>query len=343
MQKTRRSPMTFLNTRRIASDNSAIVFTFIFTLAIIGSSLVSVSASTGSSTNFGSLNIDKDTVSISEFEPTIIQISGTVQDYLQGHRIFLEMIKPDNTSEEMQTIANKDGVFSIPLYLDSNWVAGNYQLSATFRDNEIGSASFLITSVDVPYIPVFANIGSLEINDEEITFSGNEKSTIEVNGNIENYEKGVPISLKVIHPNGIITKTSVTGKFSGNFKAHISIGENWESGTFSIIASYEGKDFGQVNFILNKIQIPEFFRNVANWWSNGLVEDTEFVDGIEFLINEKIIDIPNLPKSTVAASENIIPDWIRINAGWWANGLISDEEFISGIKYLLKHGIITLQ
>ncbi len=335
--------MTFLDRRRTASDKSVIVFTLILVLAIIGSSFTSVFASTGSSTNYGSLNIDKATVSISEFESTIIQISGTIEDYLQGQRIFLEMITPDNTSKEMQTLANNDGVFSIPLYLDSNWMAGNYQLSATYLDNEIGSASFLITSVDIPNIPVFANIGSLEIDDEEITLSGNEKSTVEVSGNIKNYEKGVPISLKVIHPNGIITNASVTGKFSGDFKAHISIGENWESGTFSIIASYEGKDFGQVNFLLNKIQIPEFFKNVANWWSDGLVEDSEFVDGIEFLINEKIIDIPNLPKSTIGDNEDTVPDWIRQNVGWWAKGLISDEDFVSGIKYLVEHGIITIQ
>jgi len=333
----------FLDTRRIIRNKSIIVFTLLLVLVIIGSSFTSIFALTGSSTNYGSLNIDKDTVSISEFEPIIIQISGTIDDYLQGQRIFLQMIKPDNTSEKMQTIPNKDGFFSIPLYLDYNWVAGNYQLSATYLDNEIGSASFLITSVDTPNIPIFSKVGSLEIDDEEITLSSNERSTVEINGNIKNYEKGEPISLKVIHPNGLITNVSITGKSSGDFKAHISIGENWESGTFSIIASYEGQDFGEVNFILNKIQIPEFFKNVANWWSDGLIKDAEFVDGIEFLINAKIIDIPNLPKSTVGDNENAIPDWIRQNVGWWAKELISDEDFISGIKYLVEHGIITIQ
>ncbi len=335
--------MIFLNTRRTVSDKSVIVFTLIFALTITGSSLVSVSALTGSSTNYGSLNIDKSTVSISELEFEIIQISGTIENYLKGQRIFLEMTKPDNTLDEMQILVNQDGVFSIPLYIDSNWIAGNYQLTATYLDNEIGSASFLITSVDTPNIQIFANIGSLEIDDEEITLSGNEKSTVEINGNVENYEKGVPISLKIIHPNGIITEISVTGKFSGDFKAHISIEDDWEFGTFSIISSYEGKNFGEVNFILNKIQIPEFFKNVANLWSDELVEDAEFVDGIKFLINEKIIDIPNLPKSPVTDSDNAIPDWIRQNVGWWGNGLISDEEFVSGIKYLVEHGIITIQ
>ncbi len=309
-------------------------------VVIVGSSFTSVFASTGSSTNYGSLNVDKAIVSISEFEPIIIKISGTVENYYSGQKIILELIKPDNTSEEIKTQANKDGIFSIPLYLDSNWVAGNYQLLATYLNNEIGSASFLITSVDAPNIIVFSNIGNLEINDEEITLSGNEKSTVEVYGNIKNYEKGESISLKVIHPDGIITNVSITGKSSGDFKAHITIGENWESGSFSIIASYDEKDFGQVNFVLNKIQIPEFFKTTAKWWSDGIVDDSEFVNGIQYLIRNKIMNIPNLPPNPTEGSEEKIPEWIRQNVKWWANGLIPDADFVSGIEYLVKEGII---
>lgn len=31
-----------------------------------------------------------------------------------------------------------------------------------------------------------------------------------------------------------------------------------------------------------------------------------------------------------------IPAWIKSNAKFWADGLISDSEFLSGIKYLIK-------
>jgi len=321
------------------NDKFIIIFTLILVMVIAGSSLPSFALS-GSSTEYGSLNIDKNTVSISEFESTIIQISGNVIDYYSGQKIILELIKPDNTSIEIKTQANNEGIFSIPLLLDSNWVAGNYQLSGTFLNNEIGSASFLITSVPTTNIPIFANIGSLEIDNEEITLSGNEKSIVEINGNIKNYQKGDPISLKIIHPDGMITDVSITGKSTGDFKAHISIEESWKSGTFSIIASYEGKDFGQVNFLLNKIQIPEFFKNVAYWWSDGLIGDSEFVDGVEFLINEKIIDIPNLSQSTTGGNENTVPDWVRQNMGWWANGLTSDTELVNAIQYLVETGIV---
>ena len=35
-----------------------------------------------------------------------------------------------------------------------------------------------------------------------------------------------------------------------------------------------------------------------------------------------------------------IPDWIKNNAKWWGDDLISDDEFISALEYLVKKGII---
>ena len=37
-----------------------------------------------------------------------------------------------------------------------------------------------------------------------------------------------------------------------------------------------------------------------------------------------------------------IPEWIRASAGWWADGLISDEEFAGGIGYLIRSGTISI-
>ena len=35
-----------------------------------------------------------------------------------------------------------------------------------------------------------------------------------------------------------------------------------------------------------------------------------------------------------------VPAWIKNNAGWWADGQIDDNAFVSGIQYLVKVGII---
>jgi len=42
------------------------------------------------------------------------------------------------------------------------------------------------------------------------------------------------------------------------------------------------------------------------------------------------------------SSDLVIPDWIKSNANLWANGMITDEEFVAGIKYLIENGIILL-
>ena len=38
--------------------------------------------------------------------------------------------------------------------------------------------------------------------------------------------------------------------------------------------------------------------------------------------------------------ERTIPYWIKNNAGWWANNKISDDDFTSGIKYMIENNII---
>ena len=55
------------------------------------------------------------------------------------------------------------------------------------------------------------------------------------------------------------------------------------------------------------------------------------------LIGSSIL-IPNS-----SAQENTqIPDWIKNVAGWWANDEISENEFLSGITYLINNNIISL-
>ena len=85
--------------------------------------------------------------------------------------------------------------------------------------------------------------------------------------------------------------------------------------------------------------IPEWVKNNASWWSERQISQTEFTNGLEFLINEGIIYVP-LKEPGIPEPEKIIPDWVRNTAGWWANDEISDYEFIDAMKYLIEIGII---
>ena len=85
--------------------------------------------------------------------------------------------------------------------------------------------------------------------------------------------------------------------------------------------------------------IPDWIRNNAGWWAEGLIGDNDFVQGIQYLINQNIIKIPPTSSSS-GSGDQVIPDWIKNNAGWWAEGLIGDNDFVQGIQFLVENGII---
>ena len=89
-------------------------------------------------------------------------------------------------------------------------------------------------------------------------------------------------------------------------------------------------------------QIPEWVRNNADWWAQGAIGDNDFVSGIQYLIKEGIMQIPETAKASTAEGSKEIPSWIKNNADWWAQGLITDEDFVKGIQYLVEQGIISV-
>jgi peptidoglycan/xylan/chitin deacetylase (PgdA/CDA1 family) len=78
---------------------------------------------------------------------------------------------------------------------------------------------------------------------------------------------------------------------------------------------------------LEPYDIPVWVKNNAGWWRDGHIDDNTFVQGIQFLIKEGIMQIP---QTTQGSGGSEIPDWIKDNAGWWAEGKISDDDFIYG-------------
>lgn len=48
-----------------------------------------------------------------------------------------------------------------------------------------------------------------------------------------------------------------------------------------------------------------------------------------------------IPKSITEPQEIVsIPDWVKNNVKWWADGSIDDDSFVSGIQFLVKEGVI---
>ena len=96
-----------------------------------------------------------------------------------------------------------------------------------------------------------------------------------------------------------------------------------------------------VNAFAANTTVPPWIKNNAGWWAEGTIDDDMFIQGIQFLVKEGIIEIPPTTQGSVSDSGEI-PSWIKNNAGWWAEGTIDDDMFIQGIQFLVKEGIIDI-
>lgn len=88
--------------------------------------------------------------------------------------------------------------------------------------------------------------------------------------------------------------------------------------------------------------VPGWIKTYAKLWATGDMSDSEFITGLDFMLENHIIVIPNLHYSEQNSVSNI-PNWIRNNADWWANDLITQQEFVNSLEYLIEEQIIEIE
>ena len=62
---------------------------------------------------------------------------------------------------------------------------------------------------------------------------------------------------------------------------------------------------------------------------------------IALVVMVGIISITSI--SVFAQSNSNVPEWIKNNAGWWADGTLDDDSFLNGMKYLIENDIIQIE
>ena len=88
--------------------------------------------------------------------------------------------------------------------------------------------------------------------------------------------------------------------------------------------------------------VPDWVKNTAGWWATDQIDDSSFLQGIQFLIKEGIMLVSSTEISGSSETQDV-PAWIKNTAGWWADDKISEGEFVNAIQYLVKVGIINVQ
>ena len=146
------------------------------------------------------------------------------------------------------------------------------------------------------------------------------------------------MNVTITYPDGRSQNFGANISNSGSYKSVISINQDSLSGLYKIELSYNTSQIGIVSFVVSNPEIPDWIKNNAKQWSSTLISDSDFIGGIEYLIEGGLIT----PSENSSIHEQKIPDWIKNNAKWWSDDLISDEDFVKSIQYLITKGIIRI-
>ena len=80
---------------------------------------------------------------------------------------------------------------------------------------------------------------------------------------------------------------------------------------------------------------------------DNIIENIEIIkeSGLGFVQQDMITDVGFMDtyvisNESVLVETSIIPSWIKLNAVWWSDELVTDTEFLSSIKYMIEQKIL---
>lgn len=86
-----------------------------------------------------------------------------------------------------------------------------------------------------------------------------------------------------------------------------------------------------------------------------ITDGQEFSPGLLYVpLSEKVVELGKIGLSQITydgeilweysgiveTTESDIPQWLRDNAKWWSEGLITDQDYLSGLQYLISQGVL---
>jgi len=272
---------------------------------------------------FGDLMVESFSVNVNGFQ--VKESVLTIDDFSPQNRLFHLVLNQNDLleiSKVLDGFPNKMDFSIMPsadnLPLTTMTENAQYKLNLSWEPQNIKSgsvATFYFKILDAFYVDRQVSVSydlSIFHDGEEI----GQVSDVSVDMGLTVVEFSVPDDVS-----GVIT-----------LQFENLNGSNLADAIFPVVVDRVGVD---------KTSIPAWIKNNAGWWATDQIDDSAFLQGIQYLIKEGIMIIP--PTETTEASESQeVPSWIKNNAGWWATDQIDDSAFLQGIQYLIKEGIITV-
>ena len=292
-----------------------------------------------------------------------IQISGQVNKNLFGSEVNLIIANPggDIILIDKLNVHNKQYETQVKIDQTSfpssgKYVVyaryGSYHSTAYFSINNPQVTSFL--SSEDPQKHVLLNFDFISPSKNKIQEHVDYKITILKNG-INVYGPtpilhsstgtvSLPLMMNERQPYDVIIEVSgILFQQSSLQDASFSI----MAGSQTIQSEFTSKNALRINLALDKDPssdpkvVPDWIKNNAKWWASGEIDDITFTQSVGFLLQNKIVNIPDLPYPA-SWMDKSVPSWVKNNAAWWADDLIEEDDFIKGLKFLVEKGVIQI-
>ena len=207
------------------------------------------------------------------------------------------------------------------------------------------------------------NIDDFSSDDRIVHVVVSQKELQEIFSNNEFSENKITMTVK---PESDLPLSGVTE--NGQFKVKLWWTKELRSGEYTVIrydildtflkdkpiaVPYELKIFHNGEKIFSKSNVSsdnkpnegrpsnknDFEWNIPSDVSGLIILKFENLDGGQVANVEFPLIVDREPSSQTSYQ---IPNWVKNNAGWWANGQIPDSAFIQGIEFLIKEEIIVV-
>ena len=301
---------------------------------------------------------------------------GTVDGYKFGSIVSIMIRNPSNNFLTLiSTFPDKDGYFEAKMTTDSKFKTdGTYSATAFTDDPNKGTQVIFYFSREAPPPPPLPPVKTSPVQSIQVEPT----TTAEPTTTVEPTTIAEPVTPKPKPRPSFVDPEKDPQSYVDRYNNEASYKE-WFDGNFLDYTIYEAVGLAEpakekvpgwiknnakwwsegqiddgtfvsgIQFLMTKkiIDIPDLPEQASEKARPSFVDPEKdpqsYVDRYNNEASYKEWFDKNHPDYTIEEAVGLpepIPGWIKNNAEWWSQGLITEDDFVKGIEFLVKNGII---
>lgn len=127
-----------------------------------------------------------------------------------------------------------------------------------------------------------------------------ETTFVKISGRTGDFGQTASVVLIVTDPDGMRSEYIIPVLQSGAYSTSIPLYHDSPAGKYEVSAYHAGKELMPYYFHVQKNSIvPSWLKSAAKWWTEGKISDSDFLYGIQYLIDRKILALEVVNSSQV--------------------------------------------